>query len=71
MVYVLHDNHVMQELDDSEIEALRWLLQAYSVLSKALDKLRLESEISAIGDQPSIIMTGSVGRPKFDIFVNN
>ena len=38
-----------------------------SVFSKALDKLRLESEISAEGYQPSIIMTGSVGRPKCDI----
>ena len=55
------------ELDDSESEALHCLSQAYSVFSKALDKLRLESEISAEGYQPSIIMTGSVGRPKFDI----
>ena len=67
MLHELVAMDICGELDDSESEALHCLSQAYSAFSKALDKLRLESEISAGGYQPSIIMTGSVGRPKFDI----
>ena len=52
------------ELDDGEIEALDYLSQAHS---KAIDKLVIESEVSDVGEQPPTILTGSVGRPKFDI----
>jgi len=55
------------ELDDSESEAIHCLSWAYSILSKVLDKLSLESELCAVGDQLPSILTGSVGRPKFDI----
>ena len=53
------------ELDDSESEALDYLSQAHSMLSKAIDKLVIESEVFDVGEQPPMILTDSVGRPKY------
>ena len=55
------------ELNGSETEALDCLSRACSILSEVTDKLRLNSEVFDVGNQPPTVLTGNVGRPKFDI----